>query len=220
MAFAEQAWPFDSDASYFVRIHRDSTLVAPFLKQLELESEMIIAYEHTEEANRIHCHFLILNYKKTRRTLRDRIIRNFDITRGNEVFSIKSTTGAVIMDIERCIVYMTKGKYDPFCSPFGAGYNDYLKSQYENMQEVPKLTFLQEMWLEWAVSDHNPTMVVEYHEDIGENIPRKPTYNEVRNKALAFSIGKYDGFCSTAAFNLCKQLTNTYCYRNKISFTV
>jgi len=221
MAFAEQAIPFDSARSFFVRIHRDAVLVEPFLRQLQTECEIISAYEHSEEANRIHCHILILDYKKTRRTLRDRIINHFNVTKGNEVFSIKEVKGKVVSDIERCLIYMTKGRYDPlYDTCFSNDYLNYLKSQYAAFQEQPKLTYLQEMWYEWIVSEHLPRSVEYLDTDINETLTRKPTYAEVRSKALAFSIGKAQGFCSTAAFNLCKQLTNTYCYRNNISFTL
>lgn len=216
----------DFTKSWFVRIHNNQDILAACCDGLRKESENVVAYLHSD-SKRLHAHIAIVNYKKTRRTLRDRIILlNPGITPAD--FSIQAFK-PTIEDFERAVMYMTKGKFDPmFNSELPVDYLEYLKSIWKPYKKDEEPSFLEEIWKEWNESPNKYTKIhygafagYDTEEEMlrADTYPKNPnTFEAVRIKALAFSISKAKGFCSTAALNWAKQLTNTYCYRNKIPF--
>lgn len=97
--------------SYFVRIHLTKEQLLPAIPILESVCERIIAYEHSEDITRIHCHLILTSVTVSTDTLKNYIRKHCPVPprAGNKYWSFKQAN-----DTHGAITYMSKGKYDPF----------------------------------------------------------------------------------------------------------
>lgn len=228
--FIDQDYPMDCSKSHFIRVHASQEVVQELAGYLSMEADKILAYYHTD-GTRDHAHILVFNYPKCKKTMTSRIKSWIPgLTSDDYAISAIRTPGPTAECIQKAIIYMTKGKYDACWDiDWTKEYLDWCKSQW-NPKASKEPSLLQIYWNEWNESP-NKYIMIHYGKYAGydteeemlraDNHPKNPnTWEAVHTKALAFTISKAHGMVSTSAVNLAKQLANTFCYRNKISYKV
>jgi len=169
--------------------------------------DQIIAYEHNE-ANRVHCHILMINPHVTTQRLKQLSLRE---ERGNTFWSFKTGTG----DIGRYITYMSKGKLQP-C---------YLRTNDAIPDEAFEKTFTDQQIYEFKEQWTQPLPqvpkqykeYVEFEVWIKANVAPDQRANKenVKYYAKDFCFRKHMMFhqqCNNQIANY----TATYCHRNHI----
>lgn len=122
-----------------VRISKSYTDIKSILETWKPYCNQIIAYEHNEDANRIHIHLLIIAPTLCVRSMKNKSgLQNG----GNALWSFK---WAKEEGFQKYITYMTKGKYEPV-------YTDGTKIEYTKEQ----LDIMKSQWIEKSKRIHIP----------------------------------------------------------------
>lgn len=98
--------------NYFIRVRMSSEVITPSLEKIDKVCDKMIAYEHSEKADNIHCHMMLIGVNVSTDTLKN-YIRGCGMVpprAGNKFWSFKSCDS----DLQTPITYMSKGKLTPF----------------------------------------------------------------------------------------------------------
>lgn len=98
--------------SYFVRVRMTQEYISVAIEKIAMVTEQVIAYEHSEKAENIHCHLMLIGCQVSTDTLKNYIKQSGPVPprAGNKFWSFKTCTS----DLDTPITYMSKGKLDPF----------------------------------------------------------------------------------------------------------
>jgi len=210
MELPEASYAFDPKCSWFVVLRPP-----PHHSKYEVFESLcdsLIVYNHDKESKRPHAHMLIQNWKKSVKTLRNRLK---DVADEITIQGFKPRP-----DHGRTITYMTKGHYEPtYNTKYSEAYLRWCKEQW--VGHIKKVrTPIEEFWDEW-IDSHAPRIdkfdQERFDTDPDYFAPKKPTQGDVYKSALSFMAGKTKGFVTMAVRNMARCLTDTYCFRNKIS---
>lgn len=116
---------------YFVRVRMTSDNILPAIEsKIANACERVVAYEHSEKADNIHCHMMLVGCKVSTDTLKN-YIRSVGMVpprAGNKFWSFKDCTN----DLDTPVTYMSKGKLMPFyVKGFTQDYLDTCKDRWE-----------------------------------------------------------------------------------------
>lgn len=97
--------------SYFVRVRMTAHDMRYAFDKFSNVCENLVAYEHSDNAENIHCHLMLINCQVSTDSLKNyiRSCGNVPPRAGNKFWSFKTCSD----DLDTPIVYMSKGKYDP-----------------------------------------------------------------------------------------------------------
>jgi len=188
-----------------IRISLPKETVATILRAWLPHCDQIIAYEHNE-ANRVHCHILMIRSAVTTQRLKQLALRE---ERGNTFWSFKQGTG----DVSRYITYMSKGKINPFFHECNIGCYDpescfteeeveqYKQQWTEPLPKIPK-QYAEYMDFEKWMKQFVP-------------LEERLTKESIKFYARDFCFRKHMMFhqqCNNQIVNY----ATTYCYKNHI----
>lgn len=195
-------------SNFAIRIHAPSEQIKKSLGLWSSVCEKILAYEHDSQ-NRVHTHLLVLGCQRTSENLKD-MCRSVGLSlKGNGEWSFKNgyTDKASKKKVEltehtmdRYVVYMSKGKYDPY-------YNKGFDPEYVNRMRA-----------EWVAPDPNKSRDSVIYDDFAKVMGvQELTWDQVARMARNYSINRHGKIVSAVALKEAKMLALTYCYRWEIT---
>ena len=174
----------------------------------------LLVYEHlAPPASRRHLHMIVRGWIKSVKTLRN-YLKELDYV--IDAPSIKIFTG----NQSRAITYMSKGIYEPYYpGRYNAMYIHVCKTAWVGEKPEIRETPLMALYKEWT---QNPLPVVrlpDNHLDDSFSYAEwsKTLVHQIWKSAISFAIHRENGMCTHKARNIAKQLSDTYCFANKLN---
>lgn len=204
--------------NYAVRITRPAAQLLKLFSSLSLECDRLVAYEHSENVSRIHCHIVIMGWSKTDDTLDNRIKAALNVSKLTDIASKKKSykpTGEYVsrpVDVGS-ISYASKGKYDPV---YNKGFTDdeitQLKSKGYDVKSKEK-----EHKKDAESSDvafYNSFISYEFYEreHLPDDVRSRPMdFYDVKRMAFNFCMKQFK-VANVNCLNKYKMIVLTYCF--------
>lgn len=170
--------------------------------------ELAIGFQHSENANRIHCHLLLIGCRVSTQRLKQLAQRE---ERGNAFWSFKKADG----DLDRYITYMGKGNMDNHIIHYLGHHGP---RGHENARYTEeRITQLVGQWSKPAPAVRPALAKYLEFECIVKGLPEemREMRRDIRAHATNY-VFKQWGMFNQQANNEIANYTATYCYKNKI----
>lgn len=191
-----------------VRITLDKDAVREIVKQWLPHIELAIGFEHSEQANRIHCHLLLIGCRVGTQRLKQLSQRE---ERGNTFWSFKKADG----NLDRYITYMGKGSMDNMVIHYLGKHGAERHS--ESRYPTERLMELVNQWSKPAQPVRPALAKYLEFEAIVNGLPKEMREYKTDIKGYAIShVFKQWGMFNQQANNEISNYTATYCYKYKI----
>lgn len=198
--------------SYAVRITHPKTTVQHIIASWATQCEKIVAYEHTD-AQKIHCHLLIVNCRIGKKQLRN-IASNCGVNvKGNECMSFKAYDSNT-----RYLSYMSKGQFTPF---YLQGYTqeecDVAKAEWVPGQKKmnPQIALYNRFEASLDLQCEEFRKYVTNALELGLKI-NDIRFQWIKSKGSSFAFNETGRIANHQYVNIYKMVVNTYCMRHNI----
>lgn len=217
---------------YAVRLRAPARDLLPVCDDWAAKCEKVLMYEHTERADNLHCHFLLVNVRVTTENLKQAYKKLGLVLKGPGQVSFKTTykTGDnVTIEISepthaRYITYMTKGIYQPqFNKGFDPAYLEACRLNYKRAHcETPDdkhLTEYSNVLYEYVKGINKLDLAPRINTMVKlkldpESILEVDTLplHVLRDKAIQYAVKAYNGHVHRQSKMLAQQIYQTYAY--------
>jgi len=205
--------------NYAVRLRATYEALGSTCGDWAARCERMLCYEHPEDPNNLHCHFLLVGvYESTDTLKRDFRAHGLDLKGPGQVsfkttYKLKACNTKVDITPQtwgKYITYMSKGIYDP---------------KYNKGFDAPYIAECKAKWTNPVRQSREESLLAEFHEyvfeykkklNLTEDVLR---VSEARVLAVKFAIVAYKGVINVGMRKDAKMLLDSYCYAHDMVTT-